>query len=114
MLNSTAPAPTESLLFKCDCVRVAAEIGERRVVASHEDWKVEMAYDITRASVIQMWFGAVIVVAAFWFAFGTAIGAGSAALLIGLSVVPPAILLMRWPGVQPLTAAEVIRGAEPR
>lgn len=75
---------------------------------------MEMTYDFTRARVIQMWFGAVIVVAAFWFAFGTAIGAGSAALLIGLSVVPPAILLMLWPGVQPLTAAEVMRGTEPR
>ncbi len=73
-----------------------------------------MTYDITRARVIQMWFSALIVIAAFWFAFGTAIGAGTAALLVGLSVVPPAILLILWPGVQPLTAAEVIRGTEPR
>ena len=73
-----------------------------------------MKYDITRAKVIQMWFGAVILVAAFWFAFGTALGVGTVALLVGLSVVPPAILLMLWPGAQPLTAADVIRGTEPR
>ena len=73
-----------------------------------------MKHDMTRARVIQMWFAGLILVAAFWFAFGTALGAGTVALLIGLSVVPPAILLMLWPGVQPLTAAEVIRGTESR
>ena len=107
-------ARSEPLLFTCDCVRVAAEIGERRVAGKTQDWKIDMTYDITRARVIQMWFSALIVIAAFWFAFGTAIGAGTAALLVGLSVVPPAILLILWPGVQPLTAAEVIRGTEPR
>ena len=75
---------------------------------------MEMTYDITRAGVIQVWFSVLALAAAFWFAFGTALGVGTVALLIGLSVVPPAILLILWPGVQPLTAAEVIRGTEPR
>lgn len=73
-----------------------------------------MKYDITRARVIGMWFSVLALVAAFWFAFGTSLGAGTVALLVGLSVVPPAILLILWPGVQPLTAGEVIRGTDPR
>lgn len=90
-------------------------MGERHAAGKRlENWKVEMKYDITRARVIQMWFAAVTLVAAFWFAFGTAIGAGSAALLVGLSVVPPAILLMLWRGAQPLPAAEVFRGTKRR
>ena len=73
-----------------------------------------MSYDFTRVRVIQIWFSVLALVAAFWFAFGTAIGVGTVALLVGLSVVPPAILLVLWPGVQPLTAAEVIRGTDLR
>jgi len=108
-------AQAEPLLFKGDRVRVVATgIGERRGAARYRTWKVDMTYDITRARVVQVWFSAVALIAVFWFTFGTAIGAGTTALLVGLSIVPPAILLILWPGVQPLTAAEVMRGTEPR
>lgn len=69
-----------------------------------------MTYDITRARVIQLWFTAVALVAVFWTVLGPALSAGTAVLLTGVSVVPPAIMLILWPGAQPPTAAEVIRG----
>lgn len=39
---------------------------------------------------------------------GVTVTVGTAVILIVLGVVPPAIALALWPGVQPLTAAEVL------
>ena len=72
-----------------------------------------MLKNMTRSRVIQGWFAAVIVVAAVSFAFGAVVTVGTGLLLLALSVAPPAIMLMLWPGRQPATVAEVLRGADP-
>ena len=36
------------------------------------------------------------------------------AILVALSLVPPAIVLALWPGVQPMTAADVLYGRDRR
>ena len=69
-----------------------------------------MTYDLTRARALQLWFLLVGVVAALWAAFGPAIDAGTVILILGLSVVPPGMMMLLWPGVQPPTAGEIIRG----
>ncbi len=72
----------------------------------------EMTEHITRTRVAQLWFSALALAVVIWATFGTTIGVGTAALLIGLSLVPPAMLFMLWPAVQPATVGEVMRGTE--
>jgi hypothetical protein len=72
--------------------------------------KVTMSYEITRSNVVVAWFVFVTVVSITAVLFGLSTGRSTAAWLAALSVVPPALLLMLWPGVQPQTAREVIRG----
>lgn len=73
-----------------------------------------MLNDVTRSGVIQSWFVAVTLVAAAGIALGTSITVSTGALLVTLSVVPPAIVLLLWPGPQPATAADVLYGADRR
>jgi hypothetical protein len=47
-------------------------------------------------------------------AFGAAVTVGTGAMLLALSLVPPAIVLLLWPRVQPLTAADVLHGRDRR
>jgi hypothetical protein len=68
-----------------------------------------MLKDMTRSKLIQIWFAAVAIVAAGSVALGISMTLSTAVLLLGLSLVPPAILLRLWPGVQPTTAGEVLR-----
>ena len=114
MLNSTVPYTPSRYSSRVTASAPPPELVSVDPPARQKDWKVEMSHDITRARVIQVWFSVLGLAAAFWFAFGTALGVGTVALLVGLSVVPPAILLILWPGAQPLTAAEVIRGTGSR
>ena len=73
-----------------------------------------MMKNMTRSRVIQVWFAAVALVAAAGVAFGVAMTLGTGTMLLALSFVPPAIVLLLWPGNQPLTAAEVIHGTDRR
>lgn len=73
-------------------------------------WKADMTTNITRARVIQLWCGLVAVLCVAWLSLDTGIGAGTAALLFALSLGPPAMALMLWPGPQALTAGDVLRG----
>ena len=69
-----------------------------------------MLSEVTRSHVIVVWFmflGLAVVTAMM---FGVSITKETGALLAGLCLAPPALLLMLWPGVQPQTASEVIRG----
>jgi hypothetical protein len=63
---------------------------------------------------IQVWFAAVALVVVAGVAFGAAVTVSTGAMLLALSLVPPAIVLLLWPGVQPLTAAEVLHGRDRR
>lgn len=67
-----------------------------------------MLKDTSRLRVIQIWFAAIVVVVTTGVAFGLEMGAGTAALLFGASLVPPAIVVLLWPKVQAETVAEIL------
>jgi hypothetical protein len=69
-----------------------------------------MSSEVTRSKVIVVWFLFLALVVATTLMFGVSVTMETGALLAGLCLVPPALLLMLWPGVQPLTAGEVLRG----
>jgi len=69
---------------------------------------------MTRSKAIQVWFVAVALVGAAVVAFGVSMATGTAATLLALSLVPPAIILMLWPRALSTTAGDVIRGVDRR
>lgn len=73
-----------------------------------------MLNDMTRSRLIQVWCAAVALVVVAGVAFGAAVTVSSGAMLLALSLVPPAIVLLLWPGVQSLTAADVLHGRDRR
>ena len=73
-----------------------------------------MLNNMTRARVIQVWFAAVTLVVVAAMAFGAEVKLGTAALLLTLSLVPPLIVFLLWPGVQTVTAGDVLRGTDRR
>jgi hypothetical protein len=73
-----------------------------------------MLKDTTRSRVIQIWFAAVVLVVVAGIALGASVTIGTGAMLLALTLVPPAIVLLLWPGVQPPTAGDVIRGVDRR
>jgi hypothetical protein len=73
-----------------------------------------MLKDITRSRLIQVWFAAVALVVVAGVAFGSTVTVSTGAMLLALSLVPPAIVFLLWQGVQPLTAADVVHGRDRR
>jgi fatty acid desaturase len=73
-----------------------------------------MLKNVTRSRLMQVWFAAVALVFAAALAFGVSVTMGTGATLLALCLVPPAVILMLWPGVQPPTIAEVLHDAERR
>jgi hypothetical protein len=73
-----------------------------------------MLKHMTRSRVIQIWFAAVALILAAGIAFGAAMTIGTGAMLVALCLVPPAIILVLWPGVEHQTVAEVLHDAERR
>jgi hypothetical protein len=71
-----------------------------------------MLRNVTRMRLIQLWFVGVALVVAIGVMVGAGMTMGTGIMLAALSLVPPAVLLMLWPGAQPLTVAEVIHEAE--
>jgi hypothetical protein len=69
---------------------------------------------ITRSKVILIWFALVLLVAVTAIALGAAMTIGTAALLLAMCLVPPAVVLMLWPSDDSLTMAEAIRDAKSR
>jgi len=70
--------------------------------------------NMTRSRLIQVWFAAILLIVVAAVALGITVTVGTAAMLLALSVVPPAILLVLWPRVQSRTAADVLYGREER
>jgi L-lactate permease len=64
----------------------------------------------TRSRAIQLWFVAFSFALMLWLVLGSAVTLSTAALLIGLGFVPPAIVAMLWPKAQGVTAGEIMRG----
>lgn len=74
-----------------------------------------MLKQMTRSRLIKVWFAAVALVGVAGVAFGgAAVTVGNAVMLLALSLVPPTIILMLWPGTQSPTIAEVLRDTERR
>jgi hypothetical protein len=71
-----------------------------------------MRKNITRSRLIQIWFAAMALVIVAGVALGVAVTIGTGAMLLALCLVPPAIILLLWPGVQTPTIAEVLHDAE--
>jgi hypothetical protein len=71
-----------------------------------------MLRDMTRSNVIQVWFAAVALIVVAAVAFGAGVTVSTGVMLVALCLVPPAIVLMVWPGVQPRTASEVLHDAD--
>jgi len=61
-----------------------------------------------RRTAIQIWFGTVAAVVATSLAFGAGVAASTWAMLLAMSLVPPAIVWLLWPGAQSPTVAEVL------
>lgn len=73
-----------------------------------------MWIDMTRSRLIRVWFATISLVVVAAVALGVTVTIGTAAVLLALSLVPPVIVLVLWPGVQPMTAADVLYGSDPR
>ena len=69
---------------------------------------------MTRTRAIQLWFSAVAVAAICSAVLGASVTASTAAMLLALCFVPPAIMLLLWPGIQPQTVAEVLHDVDRR
>jgi hypothetical protein len=67
---------------------------------------------MTRSRVIQIWFTAVTLVVVAGIALGVNVTMGTGVLLVALCLIPPAMILRLWPGVQPPTAAEVLHSPD--
>lgn len=73
-----------------------------------------MLKNITRSKPIQVWFAAIVLSAVACVAMGVSMTVGRGATLLTLSLIPLTIVLLLWPGVQPQTAADVLRGGDQR
>jgi hypothetical protein len=71
-----------------------------------------MLKNMTRLRLIQVWFATVVLVVLAGLALGVSMTIGTGVMLLVLSLVPAAIVLMLWPGIQPRTASEVLHGAD--
>ena len=68
----------------------------------------------TRSKVILIWFALVVLVGVAAMALGAEMTIGTAALLLAMCLVPPAVVLMLWPSDNAVTMAEAIRDAKSR
>jgi hypothetical protein len=73
-----------------------------------------MVRDMTRAKLMQICVVAVVLVAVASVVLGTRVTVATAAALLAVCLVPPAILLVLWPGAEPPTIAEVLHDVDRR
>jgi hypothetical protein len=66
---------------------------------------------LTRSRVIQVWFAGVTFIIAACIAFDLASSMAAIGSMLAVSLVPPIILLVLWPGIQLPTAHEVLHSA---
>jgi len=84
---------------------VSRHIYDQRVTGPTGDMRMR---DMTRMRLLQVWFAAVMLTVIGVMAFGMNVTAGTGAMLLALSLVPAAMVLLLWPGIQPRTAADVL------
>ena len=68
-----------------------------------------MLNDLTRGKVIQVWFGGLAVAVAGGVALGVRVNAGTAAVLVIIALVAPAIVLLLWPRAPEPTIIEMLQ-----
>jgi hypothetical protein len=73
-----------------------------------------MLRNMTRANVIQVWFAAVALVVVAAVALGAEVTVATGGLLLAVSLVPPLIVFLLWPGAQSVTAGDVLHGTDRR
>jgi hypothetical protein len=73
-----------------------------------------MVRDMTRAKLMQICVVAVVLVAVASVVLGARVTVATAAALLAVCLVPPAILLVLWPGAEPPTIAEVLHDGDRR
>jgi nucleoside permease NupC len=73
-----------------------------------------MFKNMTRSRLAQVWVTAVALIAVASVAFGMTMTMGTAVVLLAASLVPLAVILLMWPREQPLTASEMMHGANRR
>jgi membrane protein implicated in regulation of membrane protease activity len=67
-----------------------------------------MLRNMTRSRLIQLWFAAIALIFVAGVAVGVTMALTTWMTLAALSLVPLAIALVLWPGVQPRSASEVL------
>jgi hypothetical protein len=65
---------------------------------------------ISRNRVLELWFIGLVLAALVAFAFGPGATGMTIALLVAIALVPPALVLMLWPGARTATARDVLYG----
>ena len=73
-----------------------------------------MVRDMSRAKLMQICVVAVVLVAVASVVLGARATVATAAALLAVCLVPPAILLVLWPGAEPPTIAEVLHDVDRR
>jgi hypothetical protein len=66
--------------------------------------------NMNRSKFVQLWFTAVASAAAVMIALGMSMTISTGSMLLALATSAPLLVLRLWPGVQPLTASDVIHG----
>ena len=66
---------------------------------------------MSRNRLVGIWFAAVAVIIASVVAMGVNVGVSTTALLLALSLVPPAIILILWRDAPPQTVGEILHDA---
>jgi hypothetical protein len=67
-----------------------------------------MWINMTRTRLIEVWFAAIALIVVASVALGVTMTLGTGVILAALSVVPPAMVLLLWPGVQARSASDVL------
>ncbi len=67
-----------------------------------------MVKGITRNRLVGLWFAAVAVIITTVVMTGVHVGVATTALLFGISLVPPGIILALWPAGPPATIGEIL------
>jgi hypothetical protein len=96
------------------CARARDNVTDSPVLALSFQRRGTLMLNITRSNVLQTWYAAVVLFVIACMMVGVTLTVGTGALLLALCVVPPGIMVMLWPGLQPPTAADVLYGRERR
>jgi hypothetical protein len=93
---------------------IATLIPRNRTSRRHAHTGETNMNNVTRSKVVQLWFAAIVFAAVACFALGLSVPLSTGVMLAVMSLVPPAVMLLLWPGTQPRTVADVLNESERR